>query len=111
MTARRLLAHRDALRELAIFALAYLVYFGVRAVTEGSAAAMRAQCALTDRPRAPAGDRMGRSHAGSGTADRLLVDAANAVYMYGHWPVIIVAGVLLFRYRHRITAGCATSAS
>jgi hypothetical protein len=31
----------------------------------------------------------------------LLRDAANAVYIYGHWPVIVVAGVLLFRYRRR----------
>jgi hypothetical protein len=30
---------------------------------------------------------------------RLLVDATNAVYIYGHWPVLIAAGVLLFRYR------------
>jgi membrane-associated phospholipid phosphatase len=30
---------------------------------------------------------------------RVLVDAANVVYMYGHWPVIIGAGVLLFHYR------------
>ena len=29
-------------------------------------------------------------------------DAANAIYIYGHWPVIIVAGVLLYRHRrHR----------
>ena len=29
-------ARRDAFRELAIFAAAYLVYFGVRAMTEGT---------------------------------------------------------------------------
>lgn len=29
----------------------------------------------------------------------LLVDAANAVYIYGHWPVIIITAVLLFRFR------------
>ena len=30
---------------------------------------------------------------------RLLVDVTNAVYIYGHWPVLIGAGVLLFRSR------------
>jgi hypothetical protein len=28
---------------------------------------------------------------------QLLVDAANAVYMHGHWPVLIGTGVLLYR--------------
>jgi len=44
---------------------------------------------------------------------RLLVDAANAVYMYGHWPVIIVTGVLLFRHRrphyYRLRNACLLS--
>ena len=31
----------------------------------------------------------------------ILLDAANAVYIYGHWPVIIAGGILLFRYRRR----------
>ena len=37
MIARRLLVHREGFRELGIFALAYLVYFGVRAITQGTA--------------------------------------------------------------------------
>jgi hypothetical protein len=28
--------------------------------------------------------------------NQTLVDVANAVYMYGHWPVLIVGGILLF---------------
>jgi hypothetical protein len=28
-----------------------------------------------------------------------LTDAANFVYIYGHWPVLIVTGALLYRYR------------
>jgi hypothetical protein len=32
---------------------------------------------------------------------RVLVDVANAVYIYGHWPILIGAGILLFRYRRR----------
>jgi hypothetical protein len=30
---------------------------------------------------------------------RFLEDLANAIYIYGHWPVLILAGVLLYRYR------------
>ena len=28
----------------------------------------------------------------------VLTDTANAVYVYGHWPLLIVTGVLLFRF-------------
>jgi hypothetical protein len=28
-----------------------------------------------------------------------LVTVVNSIYMYGHWPVIIAAGALLYRYR------------
>jgi PAP2 superfamily len=100
---RRLVPGRyaAALRELGIFAVAYLVYFGVRAITEGTTAtAMQNAMDLIRVER-----RLGIAwegavqHAivGSGA----LVDAANAVYMYGHWPVIIVTGVLLFRHRRQ----------
>ena len=100
---RRLRPQRyaPALRELAIFAVAYLVYFGVRALTEGTAAtAMQNAMDLIHFEQ-----RLGIAWegalqdaiVGSGT----LVDAANAVYMYGHWPVIIVTGVLLFRHRRQ----------
>jgi hypothetical protein len=86
-------------RELAVFAAGYLTYFGVRAVTEG-----RVDVALSN-----AGALMRLEHnlgiawesavqsvvAGS----QLLQHTANAVYIYGHWPVLIIAGVLLFHYR------------
>ena len=100
MIGRRLLAHKDGLRELAIFAVAYLVYFGVRAITEGAAGDARCR---TRSPSSASSSGLGvaweRRRPGRRLGSRLLVDAANAVYMYGHWPVIIVAGVLLFRYR------------
>jgi hypothetical protein len=98
---RRLRASRyvDALRELAIFALAYVVYFGVRAITEGtSATAMQHAIDLITFEQRLGIDWEGTIQNGV-VGSRLLVDATNAVYMYGHWPVIIVAGVLLFRHR------------
>jgi hypothetical protein len=30
---------------------------------------------------------------------QVLQTIAAAVYVYGHWPVLIVAGLLLYRYR------------
>jgi hypothetical protein len=45
---------------------------------------------------------------------RIAIDAANAVYVYGHWPLIILAGVMLFRYRRphyfRLRDACLLSA-
>jgi membrane-associated phospholipid phosphatase len=92
-------ARGTGVREVGIFAAAYVVYFGVRALTEGSAT-RAAQNALELI-------RFERLHGilWEGALQRavlergLFVDAANAVYMYGHWPVIITAGVLLFHYR------------
>ena len=112
MIGRRLLVHKEGLRELAIFAAAYLVYFGVRAITEGTArdgaAATRGRsCGSSSGSASPGSGRCRTAVVGS----RLLLDAANAVYIYGHWPVIIVAGVLLFRLpAGSTTTGCATPA-
>ena len=86
-------------REIGIFALAYAVYFGVRAITEGAPdVAMRHALEVIKLEQHLGIDWEGllQDHV---VGSRLLLDAANAVYMYGHWPVIIVAGVLLFRYR------------
>ena len=83
-------------RELAVFAAAYLAYFGVRAVTQGA-------------PQRAVANAIGVMHlerilhidvegsvqtlvAGS----RTLVDAANGLYIWGHWPLLIGGGVLLF---------------
>ena len=88
-----------ARRELLVFAAGYVTYFGVRAVTEG-----HAQRALDNADRLVHVERylgIAWEHAvqsvvaGSNTLQAL----ANAVYIYGHWPVLVVAGVLLFHYR------------
>ena len=97
----RSLAGTGGLRELAIFATAYLIYFGVRAVTEGTASRALDHARDLIRIEQGLGIAWERSIQEAIVGSRLLVDAANAVYMYGHWPVIIVAGVLLFRYRRR----------
>ena len=98
MTGRR---RHEALSELGIFAVAYVVYFGVRALTEGTAAAAMQHAfdlvELEQRLGIAWEQAVQNAVVGSG----ILLDAANAVYIYGHWPVIIVGGILLFRYRRR----------
>jgi membrane-associated phospholipid phosphatase len=96
---RSLLRHRAGLRQLGYFVAAYLTYFGVRALTEGSTQeAVRNALSVVRLER-----RLGLAWEGAiqeaVVAHRALVSVANGVYMYGHWPVIVVAGILLFRYR------------
>jgi hypothetical protein len=91
--------HSEAFRELGIFALAYVVYFGVRALTEGTAAAAMQHALDLIRFERQVGLDWERTIQDGIVGSRLLVDVANSVYMYGHWPVIIVTGVLLFRHR------------
>ena len=39
----------------------------------------------------------------------MLTDTANAVYIYGHWPVLIAAGVVLSGIGASSTTSCATA--
>ena len=87
---------RSGRRELAIFAAAYLTYFGVRAVTQG--ATQRAVANALDLMHAERGlhiDIEGSVQAAV-RGSRTLVDAANGLYIWGHWPLLIIGGVLLF---------------
>ena len=99
MSGPRSLARREPLRELGIFAVAYLVYFGVRALTEGTAAGAMHNAMDIIRFEQRLGIAWEQAVQDSVVGSRLLLDAANAVYVYGHWPVIIVTGVLLYRHR------------
>jgi hypothetical protein len=96
---RRGTRRRAAARELAIFAAAYLTYFGVRAVTQGRADdAFRHASALVRFERS-LGVSWEQDVQAVVVGSHLLTDAANAVYIYGHWPVLLVTGLLLYRYR------------
>ena len=96
---RRLLPSRAAYRELAIFAAGYLTYFGVRALTEGSPARAFGNAMRLHRLEVDAGIDWEHAVQDAVLGERGLVGVANAVYIYGHWPVLIGAGVLLYRYR------------
>jgi hypothetical protein len=86
-------------RELGLFLLAYLTYFGVRAVTEGSSAVAFENARALIRLEQQLGIFWEARIQEVVLESRLLAEFANAVYIYGHWPVIIAAGVLLYRYR------------
>ena len=86
-------------RELAVFAVAYLTYFGVRAVTEGAPWRAFANASAVFRFETGLGIDWEGTVQSAVLRSQTLVDAANAVYIYGHWPVLIGAGVLLYRFR------------
>lgn len=86
-------------RELAIFGLAYLTYFGVRALTQGDAAAALAHARDVLEVERDVGLAHERAVQALVIGSHTLTDAVNAIYMYGHWPVLILSGLLLFRFR------------
>jgi hypothetical protein len=89
----------EALRELAIFVVAYLTYFGVRAITEGAPWRAFANAMTVHRFEVELGVDWEGAIQRTVLGSKLLVDTTNAVYIYGHWPVLIAAGVLLYRHR------------
>jgi membrane-associated phospholipid phosphatase len=90
---------RRGLREIAIFLGAYLSYFGVRALTQGDVAQATSNAWALIRFEESAGISVERDAQSAILSSPLLVDIANAVYIYGHWPALILAGVLLFHHR------------
>ena len=97
----RLWQEHAFLREIALVALAALTYFGVRNLTVGAAAEAFANA-----------DRLVRVEEYLRLAwERALQDALldhdwvviffNWIYIWGHWPVIITTGIVLYRTRPR----------
>ena len=89
------------LREFAIFAAAYLTYFGVRALTEGSAPQALANAGHIAHVERLAGVDWEGAAQSAILGHDALVRLANWVYIFGHWPLLLLVGVLLFRYRRR----------
>jgi hypothetical protein len=93
---RAFMERMDLLREVVLVVFAYFAYFGVRGMTEGNA-----EQALDNAGRVetlerwlhidwePAWQRLIVDH-------HALVSLANWIYIWGHWPVIIVTAVWLF---------------
>ena len=86
-------------RQLAIFAIGYLTYFGVRAVTEGRIErALQNAAGIVDFERW-LGIAWEGAIQGLVSGSQGLEHVVNAIYIYGHWPVLIAAGFLLYRFR------------
>jgi membrane-associated phospholipid phosphatase len=83
--------------ELTVFLIAYATYFGVRAVTQGKVAeAVDNALDLVHVERSLDLDWEDALQ-GAVLGQHALVDAVNAMYIWGHWPLLIAGGVLLFR--------------
>lgn len=95
----RLKKRRRLLTEVVIISAGYFAYFGVRGATAGEDAIARANAeVIVNFERA-----LGLFHEPALQALFLSYDwvlkAANWVYLFGHWPVIIVVGFWLYRKR------------
>jgi hypothetical protein len=99
MSARTPPRRVEALREVTIFAVAYLSYAAVRVITEGSAHQAMANAAALFRLESAVGTAWEPALQRAVLGQPLLLDAAGDVYAFGYWPVILTAGVLLFRFR------------
>jgi hypothetical protein len=93
------LRHPRALAELGLCAGGYLTYFGVRAITTGETDTAFDNAAAVMRFERETGLAIEESVQRVVLDHRWVVDAANAVYIYGHWPAILLGGILLYRLR------------
>ena len=85
--------------ELLLIVGAWLGYFGVRAVSEGSAAAAHRHARELVRLERALGIYWEHALQRAVLPHDLLVDAANWVYIWGHWPVIALSALWLFRHQ------------
>jgi hypothetical protein len=85
--------------EFLLIAIAALTYTGVRALTRGSFAAAEANAEAVLRIEGWLGIAWEEALQGAVIGHQWLVTFANWVYIWGHWPVIAVVAVLLYRSR------------
>ncbi len=86
-------------REFVIVGLAAAVYCGVRAVTEGSISQALANAEAIERLERSLGIAWENAAQSVIIGSSTLVALANWVYIWGHWPVIIVSAAFLYVYR------------
>jgi membrane-associated phospholipid phosphatase len=91
--------HSDALREIVVAGLAALAYFGVRNLTAGSEATAFANARRLMRFEDTTHLDWERWLQARVVASATLSDLGNWVYIWGHWPVIISVGIILFLHR------------
>lgn len=90
---------RHGIREIAFVCVAALAYFGIRHLSEGHAATAYAHAQRELRLEHALHLAWETSLQGQILTQPLLVTLVNWIYIWGHWPVLITVGVVLFRYR------------
>jgi hypothetical protein len=93
----RLSASHRGRREIALLVFAYLTYFGVRGVTEGSVPRAVENALGVMRLERLLGIDVERSVQAVIDHSPTLIELANAVYIWGYLPALIVGGVVLYR--------------
>jgi hypothetical protein len=83
-------------RELLLVAAGFLVYFGVRAVTQGSHVEAAEHARTLVSVERALGIYWEPSIQAAVTSHQALVTLANWVYIWGHWPLIAAVAVWLF---------------
>jgi hypothetical protein len=81
-------------RELGTFAAAYLTYFGVRAITQGSVPRAVSDALDVMRLERRLGIAVEKPVQALVAGSRTLIDLADGLYIWGHWPLLIVGGAL-----------------
>ena len=88
-----------ALREIALVVAAVLAYFGIRNLTVGAAAEAFANADRLVRLEEHLRLAWERALQDALLGHDALVTFFNWIYIWGHWPVIITAGIVLYRTR------------
>ena len=84
-------------REIGIIAVAYFAYFGVRSLTEGSFDAAFANAKDLVAFEKNLGFFVEPTANALIVGNRSLINLANWVYLWGHWPIIIMVSIWLYR--------------
>jgi hypothetical protein len=89
------------LKEAALILGAYFAYFGVRAISEGSASIALENARLLIELEKKVGLFVEPSVQGLLLSSEALMDVANWIYVWGHWPVIGIVSIWLFARKPR----------
>jgi membrane-associated phospholipid phosphatase len=85
--------------QLALIVTAWLVYFGIRAISQGSTGAAERHAHDIVRLERTLGVHREEAIQGVALRHEAIVDIANWVYIWGHWPVIAITALWLW---HRV---------
>lgn len=89
------------LKEAALILGAYFAYFGVRAISEGSSSIALENARLLIELEQKVGLFVEPSVQGLLLSSEALMDVANWIYVWGHWPVIGIVSIWLFARKPR----------